>query len=115
MARHTVVLEPGDRALVPTGVAVALPEGHVGLIAPRSGLAIRDGIGVVNAPGILDAGYRGELMVVVINHGRTAVTIERGERIAQLVVVPMVTPDFEEVETLPASARGEGGFGSTGR
>ncbi len=115
MARDSVVLEPGERALVPTGVAVALPEGYVGLVSPRSGLAIHDGVGVVNSPGILDAGYRGELRVILINHGRLPVTIERGERIAQLVVVPFVPPDFEEVDELPGSVRGEGGFGSSGR
>lgn len=115
MARDSVTLRPGERSLVPTGVAVALPAGFVGLVAPRSGLAIREGVGVVNAPGILDSGYRGELKVILINHGHSEVTIARGERIAQLVVVPYVTPDFEEVAELPSSARGEGGFGSTGR
>ncbi len=115
MARERVRLDPGERALVATGVAVALPEGFVGLVAPRSGLAARHGIGVVNAPGILDSGYRGELKVILINHGREAVTVERGERIAQLIVVPYVAPAFEEVAELPGSARGDGGFGSTGR
>ncbi len=94
---------------------MALPEGYVGLVAPRSGLATRDGVGVVNAPGILDAGYRGELKVILINHGHDSVSIERGERIAQLVVVPFVSPEFFAVEALPDSVRGDGGFGSTGR
>lgn len=114
-ARETVVLEPGERAMVPTGIAVAIPEGHVGLVAPRSGLAIRSGIGVVNGPGVVDAGYRGELKVILVNHGGEAVTLQRGDRIAQLIVVPFVTPSFEEFEELPESVRGAQGFGSTGR
>ncbi len=100
---------------VGTGIAVAIPDGHVGLVSPRSGLAARHGIGVANGPGIVDAGYRGELRVILINHGHEPVSIERGERIAQLVVVPMVEIEFEEVDELPGSGRGAGGFGSTGR
>lgn len=114
-ARTTTVLAPGERALIPTGIAIAIPDGHVGLVAPRSGLAVRDGVGVVNAPGVIDAGYRGELQVIAINHGTDPVTLARGERIAQLIVVPFVAPVFEAVEELPASVRGEGGFGSSGR
>lgn len=114
-ARISVVLAPGERALVPTGIAVAIPDGYAGLVVPRSGLAVRAGIGVVNAPGLIDAGYRGEVGVVLINHGGDPVEIERGERIAQLVVVPVVVGEFVEVDELPASARGAGGFGSTGR
>jgi len=114
-ARETVVLESGGRAMVPTGLAVAIPEGHVGLVAPRSGLAARHGLGVVNAPGVIDAGYRGEVMVILVNHGTDPVTLERGDRIAQLIVVPFVTPVFEDVDELPESVRGEEGFGSTGR
>ena len=114
-ATETVTLEPGERRLIPTGIALAVPEGHVGMVTPRSGLAIRHGISMVNAPGIVDSGYRGELQVIVINHGAEAVTLERGERIAQLVIVPFVTPVFEPVDVLPDSERGTGGFGSSGR
>jgi dUTP pyrophosphatase len=110
-----VRLEPGERALVPTGIAVAIPEGHAGFVVPRSGLAVRDGVGVVNGPGLVDAGYRGELKVILINHGQDAVQLARGDRIAQLVVVPVSMTDFLEVESLPDSRRGSGGFGSTGR
>lgn len=112
---ETVVIAGEGWLSVGTGVAVAIPTGHVGLVAPRSGLAARHGIGVANGPGVVDAGFRGELRVILINHGQEAVTIERGERIAQLVVVPMVEIEFEEVEELPDSVRGEGGFGSSGR
>jgi dUTP pyrophosphatase len=114
-ARVDVRLEPGERALVPTGIAVAIPEGHAGFVVPRSGLAVRDGVGVVNGPGLVDAGYRGELKVILINHGQDAVQLARGDRIAQLVVVPVSMTDFLEVESLPDSQRGSGGFGSTGR
>lgn len=115
LARTAVVLEPEAWAKVPTGIAVAIPDGYVGLVAPRSGLAARHGIGVVNGPGVIDAGYRGEVNVLLINHGSEAVVVERGERIAQLVVVPCAAPDFLVVEELPDSVRGEGGFGSSGR
>jgi len=114
-SRADVTLHPGDRVLVPTGIAVAIPEGFAGFVVPRSGLAIRDGIGVVNGPGLVDAGYRGELKVILINHGRESVHFTRGERIAQLVVVPVSVGAFVEVEALPESQRGSGGFGSTGR
>ena len=113
-SREGLTLEPGERALVPTGLAVAIPEGHVGLVAPRSGLAARFGIGVVNAPGIIDSGYRGEIKVILVNHGREAVRLERGDRIAQLLVVAHSAPVIDEVDELPASARGTAGFGSTG-
>lgn len=113
-AREGAALPPGGRALVPTGIAVAIPEGYVGLVAPRSGLAARDGVGVVNAPGIIDSGYRGEIKVVLINHGAHQVLIARGERIAQLLIVPCAPAVFEPVEHLDATSRGEGGFGSTG-
>ena len=109
-----VRLVPGERSTVPTGVAVAIPEGFTGLIVPRSGLARRSGIGVVNAPGLIDSGYRGEIAVVLVNHGGEAVDIDRGDRIAQLVVVPVVVQEFVAVVDLPSSSRGEGGFGSTG-
>lgn len=114
-ACRNVLLEPGERAVVPTGIAVAIPEGHAGLVAPRSGLAGRVGLGVVNAPGVVDAGYRGEVKVILINHGSEPIRLERGERIAQLLVVPVAGIEFVEVAELPPSARGEGGFGSTGR
>jgi dUTP pyrophosphatase len=99
---------------VPTGLAVAIPDGHAGLVVPRSGLAARHGIGVANGPGLIDAGYRGELKVILINHGQEPVSFERGERIAQLVVVPVFVGEVVEVDELPATDRGLGGFGSTG-
>jgi dUTP pyrophosphatase len=114
-AREGAALPAGGRAVVPTGVAVAIPEGYVGLVVPRSGLAAKSGVGVVNAPGIVDAGYRGEIKVILVNHGSHQVLIGRGDRIAQLVIVPFVTPRFEEVEDLDDSTRGDAGFGSTGR
>jgi dUTP pyrophosphatase len=106
---------PGERVMIPTGLAVAIPEGHAGLVLPRSGLASKQGLTLANAPGLIDAGYRGEVIVAVVNLDREhAVTIEAGDRIAQLVVVsvPEVAPSF--VEELPPSKRGEGGFGSSG-
>ncbi len=110
-----VEVEPGERALVPTGLAVAVPDGHAGLVLPRSGLASRVGLTLANAPGLIDAGYRGEIICAVVNLDRdNAVRIGRGDRIAQLVIVevPELEPAF--VETLPDSRRGQGGFGSTG-
>jgi dUTP pyrophosphatase len=110
-----VVLEPGERALVPTGVAMALPAGHVGLVHPRSGLAARFGLTVVNAPGTIDAGYRGEIKVCLLNTDRsTAVRLSRGDRIAQLVIQRVEHALFDVVHQLPPSVRGTGGFGSTG-
>jgi dUTP pyrophosphatase len=115
-AASEVRLEPGERAVVSTGLAVAVPVGCVGLLHPRSGLAASHGIGLVNAPGTVDAGYRGEVKVVVINLDPSeAVTLSRGERIAQLVVQRVETVTVTEVDELPPSSRGEGGFGSTGR
>ena len=114
-AAETVTLTPGARAAVGTGIAVALPDGCAGLILPRSGLALRHGLGLVNAPGLIDAGYRGEIRVLFVNHDREAsVTLARGDRIAQLVVQRVETAELIEVETLPPSVRGAGGFGSTG-
>lgn len=114
-AREAVTLEPGQRALIPTGVALALPEGCVGLVHPRSGLAAAHGITVLNAPGTVDSGYRGELKVTLLNTDlRTAYRIERGERIAQLVIQRCETALFQPVDQLPVSARGSSGFGSTG-
>lgn len=115
MARVDCVLSPGERISVPTGLAVAIPEGYAGLVLPRSGHARRHGVGVVNGPGLIDAGYRGEISVLLINHGREAVTFHRGERIAQLVIVAVPGIEWEEVEQLDDTARGEGGFGSSGR
>lgn len=114
-ARHPAVLEPGERAVIDSGVAVAIPEGHAGLVVPRSGLAARHGMSVVNGPGLIDAGYRGEVKVIVINHGIERMTIGRGDRIAQLVVVPVALPDVVEVDQLAETARGSGGLGSSGR
>ena len=114
-ARERVTLAPGQRALVPTGVAIALPAGYVGLVCARSGLAIRKGVGLVNAPGVIDAGYRGEISVILINHDPVdAVTLERGDRIAQLLVQSVEHARLVEVVELPGSHRGSGGFGSTG-
>jgi dUTP pyrophosphatase len=101
--------------LVPTGVAVAVPSGYVGLVAPRSGLAANSGISLVNAPGILDEGYRGEIYAIVVNLGSDPFVYDRGDRIAQLVVVPFVEQELQVVDELPESTRGAGGFGSTGR
>lgn len=114
-AREDVELGPGERALVPTGIAIALPQGYAAFVHPRSGLAARHGLTVVNAPGTVDAGYRGEICVNLLNTDpRESVRLARGERIAQLVVQAVLTPAFEEVEELPASERGTGGHGHTG-
>lgn len=113
-ACERVELGPGQRAVVSTGLAVAIPEGHAGLVLPRSGLAVRHGIGKVNAPGLIDAGYRGEVKVVLLNTDRDeAFVVEPGMRIAQLVVVPVVLTEPKEVPELPASERGDKGFGSS--
>jgi dUTP pyrophosphatase len=109
-----VTLAPGGRALVPTGQRVAIPDGHAGLVLPRSGLALRSGVTVLNAPGLIDSGYRGEIGVLLINHGAEPITIGRGERIAQLVIQPVARAVLVEVRVLGESARGAGGFGSTG-
>jgi dUTP diphosphatase len=109
-------LGPGERALVGTGVAVAIPDGHAGLVTPRSGLAARHGVTIVNTPGLVDAGYRGELRVILHNtDAREPFVVEPGMRIAQLVVVAVPASELREVDGLPASERGEGGFGSSGR
>ena len=113
-ACERVELEPGARAVVGTGLAVAIPDGHAGFVQPRSGLAARHGIAVVNSPGLVDSGYRGELKVVLLNTDRDeSFVVEPGMRIAQLVVVPVATPPPVEVQELPASERGEKGFGSS--
>ena len=114
-AASRVVIAPGARAVVPTGLAVAIPPGFAGFVLPRSGLALRHGLTVLNAPGLIDAGYRGELRVLLVNHDAdSAATVERGERIAQLVVQAVETVELVEVDDLSASERGAGGFGSTG-
>jgi dUTP pyrophosphatase len=115
VAAQDVVLAPGERAVLPTGLAIALPPGVAAFVHPRSGLAARAGLGIVNAPGTIDAGYRGEIKVIVINHD-TAATLQlhRGERIAQLVFQRVARAEFVEVDELPESERGTGGHGSTG-
>jgi dUTP pyrophosphatase len=116
VSRIDITLEPGQRALVPTGLSIALPDGYVCLVHPRSGLAIKHGVTIVNAPGTVDAAYRGELAVILINHDPSAsVSFKRGERIAQLVIQQVERAEFIEVQTLPGSGRGDAGFGSTGR
>ena len=113
-ACERVEIGPGERAVVSTGLAVAIPDGHAGLVVPRSGLAVRHGISKVNSPGLIDAGYRGELQVVLLNTDRReAFVVEPGMRIAQLVVVPVALLEPREVEQLPGSERGERGFGSS--
>jgi dUTP pyrophosphatase len=114
-ANGEFTVKPGERAMVPTGLAVAIPSGHAGWVLPRSGLASRRGLTLANAPGLIDAGYRGEIIVAVVNlDPEEAVEIRRGDRIAQLVVVPFASVEPVEVADLPESGRGKGGFGSTG-
>jgi dUTP pyrophosphatase len=114
-AAQDVDLGPGERTLMPTGLAVALPAGYAAFVHPRSGLAARHGVTIVNAPGTVDAGYRGEIKVTLLNTDRSApVSFRRGDRIAQLIIQPVPPVRFCEVDRLPESARGEGGFGSTG-
>ncbi len=109
-----LVLAPGERAAVPTGIALALPDGYEGQVRPRSGLALRQGVTCLNSPGTIDSDYRGEITVILINHGQAAVAIRRGERIAQLVIQACVRAALEEVRELAPSVRGAGGFGSSG-
>jgi dUTP pyrophosphatase len=108
-----VILAPGERRLVPTGIAIALPQGYEAQVRPRSGLALKQGVTVLNTPGTIDADYRGEIGVILINHGDAPFTVRRGDRIAQMVVAPVVQADFRE-SALNETARGTGGFGSTG-
>lgn len=116
VSRIDFELAPGERALVPTGISIALPDGYVALVHPRSGLAIKHGVTMVNAPGTVDAGYRGELQVILINHDpQESVSFKRGDRIAQLVIQAVERAEFIEVASLPGSERAAGGFGSTGR
>jgi dUTP pyrophosphatase len=109
-----VTLEPGARALIPTGFALEIPAGYEAQVRPRSGLALKHGVTLLNTPGTIDADYRGELMVILINHGSEPFIVRRGDRIAQLVIAPVISVEIAEVEELGATARGQGGFGSTG-
>jgi dUTP pyrophosphatase len=109
-----VVIAAGDRAMIPTGIAIALPPGLEAQVRPRSGLALRHGVTVLNAPGTVDADFRGEIQVILINHGRDAFTVERGMRIAQLIIAPTTQVTLCEVASLDETMRGVGGFGSTG-
>jgi len=115
-SRVDLVLGPGERALVPTGLAVAIPEGYAGFVLPRSGLAIRNGITMVNAPGLIDSGYRGEVAIILLNTDKAEhFSIKRGDRIAQLVIQSVEAVSLDLVDELDATTRGGGGFGSTGR
>ena len=115
-SRIDLRIEPGGRSLVPTGIAIALPSGFAAFVHPRSGIALRHGVTILNAPGTIDAGYRGEISVILVNHDRAdAFDIARGDRIAQLVIAPVAAASMVEVSELPGSHRGSGGFGSTGR
>lgn len=109
-----LTLKPGERRLIPTGYCMALPSGYEAQIRPRSGLAYRKGITMLNTPGTIDSDYRGELKVLAINHGNEPFTVRRGDRVAQMVIAPVYRADIETVEKLPSSERGSGGFGSTG-
>ncbi len=113
-ARVGVTIEPGERFSMPTGLVVEIPPGHGGLVLARSGLAIHSGVGVVNGPGLIDPGYRGEVSVILINHGVETVELSRGDRIAQLAVVPLPSVQWVEVEELSDTVRGRAGFGSSG-
>lgn len=114
-ADEPFALAPGERRLVPTGLALEIPPGHEGQVRPRSGLAVRHGIALVNAPGTIDSDYRGEVQVVLVNLGQAPVTFARGDRIAQLVIAPVTRATLEIVDDLSSTGRGAGGFGSTGR
>lgn len=108
------VLNPGERKLIPTGIRVAIPNGFEGQVRPRSGLALDYGIGMVNSPGTIDADYRGEIGVILINHGSEPYVVRRGDRIAQMIIAPVVRAELEVVDSLPETNRGNGGFGHTG-
>jgi dUTP pyrophosphatase len=110
-----MVLRPGERAMVPTGLTIALPQGYEAQVRPRSGLAAKHGVTCLNSPGTIDADYRGEVKVILINHGQEPFVVTRGERIAQMVISPVTQAVFEEVTQLDDTSRGAGGFGSTGR
>jgi len=114
--RIDLTIEPGERVLAPTGLSIALPNGYAAFVHPRSGLAIKHGVSMVNTPGTVDAGYRGELQIILINHDlREAISFKKGDRIAQLIIQKVERAEFVEVETLPGTDRGSGGFGSTGK
>ncbi|MGI8775560.1 MAG: dUTP diphosphatase [Actinomycetota bacterium] len=116
LAAEDLELRPGERAAIPTGIAVAVPDGYAGFVHPRSGRALKEGLGVANAPGLIDSGYRGEIKVIAVNlDPAEAIAVKRGEKIAQLVIQPVERVVLDEVDELTASERGEGGFGSTGR
>ncbi len=115
MARIDLTIEPGERKLVPTGIALAIPAGFVGYVNPRSGLALKHGVTVLNADGVIDPGYRGEVGVILINHGTQTFSVKRGDRIAQLIFHSYSPVSWQEVEDLPASCREEKGFGDTGK
>lgn len=116
VTRIDLTLAPGERAMVPTGISIALPDGYAAFVHPRSGLAIKHGVSMVNTPGTVDAGFRGELQVILINHDpNESVSFKRGDRIAQLIIQRVERADFIEVSELPGSGRGRAGFGSTGR
>lgn len=116
MSAKDLVLKPGERAMVPTGVAIAIPEGFAGFVQPRSGLAAKHGIGIVNGPGLIDSGYRGEIKVILVNHDlREAFCIKKGDKIAQLVIQEVARARFNQVQDLEGTKRGSGGFGSTGK
>jgi dUTP pyrophosphatase len=112
---HPVTLQPGERALIPTGIAIALPDGHEAQVRPRSGLALRHGITLLNSPGTIDPDYRGEVGAILVNLGQEPFTVHHGERIAQLVIAPFVRATLLEADALEETARGDGGFGHTGR
>ena len=115
VSRIDITIKPGERALIPTGISIALPDGYAAFVHPRSGLAIKHGVTMVNAPGTVDAGFRGELQCIMINHDpREPITFKKGDRIAQLVIQKVERAEFVEVQALPGSGRGTGGFGSTG-
>jgi dUTP pyrophosphatase len=114
--RVDVTIEPGERALVPTGISIALPDGFAAFVHPRSGLAIKHGVSMVNTPGTIDAAFRGELQMILINHDlREPISFKKGDRIAQLVIQKVERAEFIEVKSLPGTERGDGGFGSTGK
>lgn len=116
VTRVDITLAPGERALAPTGISIALPDGYAAFVHPRSGLAIKHGVSMVNTPGTVDAGFRGELQVILINHDpKESITFKRGDRVAQLVIQKVERAEFIEVSELPGSGRGSAGFGSTGR
>nr|WP_320051095.1 dUTP diphosphatase [uncultured Desulfuromonas sp.] len=115
LLNEPLIVEPGQRVMVPTGLAMAIPAGFEGQVRPRSGLAWRDGITLVNTPGTIDADYRGEVKILLINHGQNAVTIQHEERIAQLIIAPVIQAELVEVDSLDATDRDQGGFGHTGK